>query len=58
MTCWASAGTVTSTPSSRTFLFQVSMRKNQLSGGRVGGAAEEGGDEEIVRGLGGGEVGV
>ena len=27
-------------------------------GGRVGGAAEEGGDEEVVDGLGGGEVGV
>ncbi len=27
-------------------------------GGRVGGAAEEGGDEEVVDGLGGGEVGM
>lgn len=31
--CWASFGTVTVTPSSRTFLFQVSILMNQSSGG-------------------------
>ena len=31
--CWASSGTVTKAPSSRTFVSQVSMRMNQLSGG-------------------------
>ena len=33
MTCWASSGTVMVTPSSRTFLFQVWISVNQLSGG-------------------------
>src|SRR6202040_3012603 len=32
-TCWASFGTVTTIPSSRTFLFHVSARVNQSSGG-------------------------
>ena len=33
MACWASGGTTTSTPSSWTLRFQVSMRVNQSSGG-------------------------
>ena len=58
MTCCASAGTVMVTPSSRTFLFQVWISENQLSGGGLVVPRRKAADEEVVNGLGGGQVGV
>ncbi len=54
--CSAPSGTVRVVPS-MFFLSQVSISVNQLSGGLIGGAAQEGHDDEQMVGLGAGEVG-
>ena len=58
MACWASFGDGDADAFFADLVVPGLDAGEPVVGGRVGGAAEEGGDEEVMDGLGGGEIGV